>query len=80
MRRFVEGQSLEVAEHDRQPKWSGQAVDLAMEDLGLLAGQDLLLGWLPKSEKDGLLQFGQGGRVTKVRVIATTAPFCGASP
>ncbi len=44
VRRFVERQSLEVAEHDRQAKWPGQAVDLVMENLGLLAGQDRLFG------------------------------------
>ena len=42
--RLVERQALEVAEHDRQPKWTGQAVDLAVEDLGLLAVEDRLVG------------------------------------
>ncbi len=34
---LVEGEALEVAEHHRQPEGLGQAVDLAVEGLGLLA-------------------------------------------
>ena len=38
-RRLVEGQALEVAEHHRQAEGVRQAVDLVVQDLGLLAGQ-----------------------------------------
>ena len=44
LRCFVERQSLEVMEHDRQAKWPGQAVDLGMENLGVFTGQDRLFG------------------------------------
>ena len=37
--RLVEREAFEVAEHDRQSKRSGQAIDLAVEDFGLLASQ-----------------------------------------
>ena len=47
-RRLVEGEALEVAEHDRQAEGVRQAVDLAVQGLGLLAVQDRLLGRLDR--------------------------------
>ncbi len=44
LRRLVEGQALEVTEHHRQSEGVRQAVDLFVEDLGLLASQGRLLG------------------------------------
>ena len=46
--RLVEGQPLEVAEHDRQPERLRQAVDLVVQGLGLLAADRRLLGRLDR--------------------------------
>ena len=43
-RRLVEGEALEVAEHHRQAEGPRQAVDLAVEGLGLLAVERRLFG------------------------------------
>ena len=42
--RLVDGQALEVAEHDWQPESARQALDLFVQQFGLFAGQERLLG------------------------------------
>ena len=44
VRRLVEGQALEVAEHHRQAESPRQAIDLAVQGLGLLAVEERPLG------------------------------------
>ena len=68
-RRLVECETLEVTEHDRRAEGIRQAVDLAVQDLGLLAVEHGLIGRRGRRLECGI-----------VRAVAMSSPCFEASP
>ena len=69
LRRLVEGQTLEVAEHHRQAEGPWQAIDLPVQGLGLLA-----------VEEDPIGRRGGGGRRGLPREARFLGPLTAAEP